>query len=115
MSVLTTQAAAALAAEREAQQTEETNQREALKTAARNALLAVIAPVTWSQSNLSITFTNLPIRLVVVGDGTISLAIRQEEDDWNVYLVTGSDDNWTQVSDKLENLADLGEALEAQQ
>jgi hypothetical protein len=114
MSTLTDQAAAAIAAERAAESNARQQAIDALKLEAKNALLAVIAPLTWAQAGLTVSYTNLEDRLAIVGDGTIFLGVRKNNDGtWVVHLVKGSGSNWTRVSEEpLHNLADLGEAIE---
>lgn len=112
MSALTDQAAAAYQQRLQDEAADEEQERTNLKNEARNELLQVIAPMTFAQSGLQIVHTNLPNRLIVVSDGTISLAIRHREGEWSVYLVEGEGENWTPVSQGvIENLADLGEIL----
>lgn len=119
MSKLSDEAEAArLRAESDAAATAEAD-RSALRQAATAALRPVIEYVrpdgtrfTLSDSALSAVHTDLSGRLVVVSDGTVSLAVSDRDGDGTWRVVLAEDDGgWTRVSDPLTDLADLGAAL----
>lgn len=122
MSYLSDQAAAARAAELAAEEQARETLRQELRTQAKDAITLVIAPVTWAQSGFQRMYTDLNNLLVVYSNGPdqitpgdVSLgANRTDAGNMKVRLVTGSGTEWTRRSEPLVNLADLGEALEAQ-
>lgn len=112
MTVLTDEAAAALAAV-----------RDTLRTEALQALRAVLVrpdgtKLTPAEANLAAVYDDLENGLVVVGDGVVHLAIRRGKDGgpWRVYLVELRDGEWTTVTrEPIDNLAELGGFLADQE
>ena len=110
MTVLETEAAAALAAV-----------RDNLRTEALQALRGVLVrpdgtKLTPAEAGLAAEYDDLENGLVVVGDGVVHLAIRRGRDGgpWRVYLVELVDDEWTTVErEPIEDLAELGSFLDA--
>ncbi len=80
------------------------------------AVKAVLGGVNLGDVSMTKRHEDRAVPLVVWSDGTVALAARREGATWRVYLVSGSGSEWTgPQSPALTSLADLGEALAAQQ
>lgn len=113
MSILTDKAAAAYRAELDAAAAEVESQRRALRTAATEAVRAVVGS-TLTEAGLQLKDADVAAGRVVWSDGTVSLGSILREGEWRVYLVGVVDGQWTRLSGRLRDLSDLGEALAAQ-
>lgn len=118
MSYLTDQAAAQLAARVAAEQAAADAAKKALRTAALDAVRLILVrqdgtTMTLAEAGLSAVLTDLDHGLVVVSDGTVSLAAVQSDGSWVVSLAISDegDNRWRVASDPLHSLADLGAAL----
>lgn len=118
MTVLTDQAAAALAAREAAEAAAADAAKKALRSAALDAVRAILVrqdgtTMTISEAGLSAVLTDLEHGLVVVSDGTVALAAVRTDGVWVVRLAVSDegDNRWRTTSDPLHSLADLGAAL----
>ena len=118
-------AAAPLAAREVEVAAQEAADRQALEDAVLPVLRQVLATadgtLAVALSSLTQDVVDLGDRLVVVTDGSsdpsVSLAVQDVDGDgvWQTHLVGLVDGGWTKLSGPLSTLADVGEALAAQE
>lgn len=117
MTVLTDEAEAARVAHEASEAAAVEQERQALLTAAKEAIKAMLVRpdgtyLTLSASGLKMVHDDLENGLAIASDGTVALAARRDKGgEWDVYLVRQVDGAWTKASDALRSLAELGAAL----
>ena len=108
MSTIAEAAAAALAEKKAAEAELAAQMRDALVGVVRATVSQTLAPL--DAADLEVVHVDLDADLVVLTDGTVSLAGYDRGD---IYLVRNQA-GWSKASGRLTSLADLGAALAAQ-